>query len=218
MRGRADAGMAVGRLGGVGAQPGHELRDVVRRQRRLPDDRHRHVGDAADAVEIVHHVVFQVVVEGRRRGMRDVPDGDGVAIGRGARDAGHADRAAGAAGIVDDHGLAERLAHRFGNETRHRVGRTARGRGHNKGDGLVRIALGMGGNGERRGCGKGQRAGEKGATERGRRGHGGRLPKSFLYALSLRQRTADHNRHGIIQIPAIIPDGPFPATLLRRGR
>ena len=43
-------------------------------------------------------------------GLRNVVDRDGVAVGRRFGDAGHADGAAGAADILHDHALAERLA------------------------------------------------------------------------------------------------------------
>ena len=89
-------------------------------------------------IEVVDHVVPEVVVEGGRRRLRDVPDRDRVAIRRGPGDARHADRAAGAADILDEHGLAERPAHRFGDETRHRIGRAAGRRRHDERDRLGR--------------------------------------------------------------------------------
>ena len=125
MRGRADAGMAVGDLGFLRANPVEKLFDVLGRKSGLGHQRHRHVGDAADMVEIIHDVIFEIFIEGRRGGLRDVPDRDGVAIGRGLGDARHGDRAARAAEVLDDHGLAERPAHGFRDKARNGVGRAA---------------------------------------------------------------------------------------------
>ena len=76
MRGRADAGMAVGDLDLLRAYPVEQLVDVLGGNGGLGHQRHGHVGDAADVVEVVHDVIFEIVVEGRRGGLGDVPDGD----------------------------------------------------------------------------------------------------------------------------------------------
>ena len=53
-------------------------------------------------------------------------DVDGVAIGRGARDAADRDAAAGAADVLDDDRLAERRPHALGHDARGDIGRAAR--------------------------------------------------------------------------------------------
>jgi len=121
VRSRADAGVTIGSLGCFGLHPGQKLGHVVRGKGHLGNKRHRHVGDAAEMIEVVHDVVLETVIEGRRRGLADVPDGDRVAIGRGLGDARHADRATGAADIFNDHSLTERAAHRFSDQARNRV-------------------------------------------------------------------------------------------------
>jgi hypothetical protein len=68
-------------------------------------------------------------------------DADGVAVGRGAREAADADIAAGAGDILDHQRLTERGAHRLGEDARQRVGRAAGGKRRDHGDGPRRIAL-----------------------------------------------------------------------------
>ena len=70
----------------------------------------------------------------------DVVQQQRVAVGRGARDLGGAERAAGAADVLDDHRLAaERLAHRLGEVARDLVGRAAGGERDDDRDRLVGI-------------------------------------------------------------------------------
>ena len=69
-----------------------------------------------------------------------------------------AERTAGAADILDDHLLAEILGHRFRDEARHRVGRSAGSEGHDDCNGALRIGLG--------GCGVRQREGSAGKGDR----------------------------------------------------
>jgi hypothetical protein len=52
-----------------------------------------------------------------------------------------AEGAAGAADILDDHLLTERLGHGFGDQPRDRVGRPAGRERHDDGDRIVRIVL-----------------------------------------------------------------------------
>ncbi len=152
--GRADAGVGVGCRHALLLRPGEQLRDGARRQAGLADDRHRHIGDAADRIEVVDHVVPQVVVERGRGGVGDVPDRQRVAVGRGLRDPGHADGAAGAAQILDQHLLAQSAAHRFPDEAGDRVRRAAGSRGHHDGHRFRRIGrLGE------RGCKAGEHSG-----------------------------------------------------------
>jgi hypothetical protein len=76
-------------------------------------------------IEVVHDIVLETLIERRRRRLRNVPDSDGVAVGRSLGDASHADRTARAPNVLDHHGLAECPAHRFSNETRDRIGRAS---------------------------------------------------------------------------------------------
>ncbi len=78
-----------------------------------------------EVIEIPDDVVFEGVVKRGCCGMRDVPDRDGVSVGRRFRHPRHAERAAGAADVFDQHRLAEGAAHRLRNEAGHGVGRPA---------------------------------------------------------------------------------------------
>ena len=69
----------------------------------------------------------------------DLMQQDGVAVGRGARDAGRADHAAGAADVLDDDLLAEIVRHGVGEDARDRVGRPARWERHDQRNGPVGI-------------------------------------------------------------------------------
>jgi hypothetical protein len=57
-----------------------------------------------------------------------------VAIRIGLGDAGGAERAAGAADILDNDLLLQRIGHRLGDQTRHRIGRTTGREGDDDGD------------------------------------------------------------------------------------
>jgi hypothetical protein len=74
MRRRADTGVRVGRRTLLLLHPGDQLGGGFRLEIGLADNRHRHVGDAADGVEIVDHVVAEVIVERRGGRLRDMPD------------------------------------------------------------------------------------------------------------------------------------------------
>jgi hypothetical protein len=67
----------------------------------------------------------------------------GVAVGCRLGDLGRAQRAAGAADVLDDHGLVEQvarhLAQHLGQVARHLVGGAAGGERHDDGDGLVGV-------------------------------------------------------------------------------
>ncbi len=65
----------------------------------------------------------------------------GVAVGRGARGLGGADRAAGAGHVFDDDLLAEHRTDRLRDDAAEDVGRPARGERHDHGDGAVGILL-----------------------------------------------------------------------------
>ena len=88
---------------------GDELLQVVRRQilARSPAD--RLLGDQPDRLEVHVRLVGEVGVERDRGGVRaHVAERERVAVGIGARGAGRAGGAAGAADVLDDELLAER--------------------------------------------------------------------------------------------------------------
>ena len=87
-------------------------------------------------------IIFQVRREHGRGNMRAHAAGkQGVAVRRRRRDARAAERAAGAADILDHQLLAERLAHMLGDDPRDHVARAAGGERHHHRDGPRRIAL-----------------------------------------------------------------------------
>jgi hypothetical protein len=142
MRGRADAGHAVLHLLLIGLHVGLELLEGLGRQVLLGDQHHRVGAAEANRLEILLAVVGQRLVE------RDVDrerahmgEAQRVSIGSGARDLGDADRAAGAADILNDHLLAQRLAHALAEDARQGVGGAAGRERHDHGDRLVRIGL-----------------------------------------------------------------------------
>ena len=110
----ADADGAGRRLAGVGLEPLDQFLHVVRRQ-RLPADQHqRRRRQQRHGSEIVLHVELHRINRRRADKTRPVAEDHGVAVGLGAREAGHGDAAAGAADILDDQRLAEPNAHRLG--------------------------------------------------------------------------------------------------------
>ena len=64
-----------------------------------------------------------------------------VTVRIGGGDTAGAQRAAGAADILDDHLLAEHLGHRLRDQPGHGVGRPARGERHHHGDGALGVGL-----------------------------------------------------------------------------
>src|SRR5262245_35051834 len=64
-----------------------------------------------------------------------------VSVGMRRRHARTADRAATAADVLDDQGLAKNLSHPLGDAARHHVARTAGGERHHHSDGSDRIAI-----------------------------------------------------------------------------
>ncbi len=150
---RADAGVGVGHGVGVGLHVVDQLLERVRLEVLAGDDRHRHRGDEADRREVGLRVVGEIGVERRRRRHADVVQQQRVAVGRGAGRLGGAEGAAGAADVLHDDLLAERLRHRLGDQPGHRVGRPAGGEGHDDRDRPGRIVLGEGRGGDERRAG-----------------------------------------------------------------
>jgi hypothetical protein len=110
------------------------IRSASEREARM---RHDHVGrgrDQADRIEILARIVAEIVKQARRRPDRRAGGHhDGVAVRHALRDRARRDRPAGAAAVVDDYLLAERLAHLVGDAARHRAGAAAwRERNHER--------------------------------------------------------------------------------------
>src|SRR6185436_3357560 len=95
-----------------------------------------------DRLEILFRIVGEVRIERRRGGVRaHVADDNGGAVGRGARSAQRADRAAGANDILDHELLAEATGIDVGDDAAGDVGGAAGGEGDNHGDGTGRVVL-----------------------------------------------------------------------------
>ncbi len=87
----------------------------------------------------------QVRVDGRVDAVRaDGGDAQGVAVRRAAGDEGAADRAAGAAAVLDHHRLADLLAQRFGEDAADHVRGAAGREGHDQADRAVGIVAARG--------------------------------------------------------------------------
>ena len=112
----------------------------VRRQVVLGDHELGIVRNQRDRLEILLEIVVELVDDAADMGV-PLADVEGVAIGRGARDAPDTDAAAGAADIFDHDGLPERCAHPLGHDPRGGIGRSARRERHHQRDGARGIGL-----------------------------------------------------------------------------
>ncbi len=121
-------------VAGMRLHPGDQRFQVVRRQRLLGDQKLRIVRNQPDRLEIGLQIVVEIVDDAADMGV-PLADVDGVAVGRGAREPPDADRAAGAADILDDHRLAEESPHLVGDDAPGDVGRAARRERHDQRDG-----------------------------------------------------------------------------------
>ncbi len=142
VRGRADAAVRLLHAVAVLLQIGHEFTQILGRE-VLPCHDHRgRVRRETDRHEIPHGIVFQVRSEHRRGDMRAHAAGkQRIAVGVRLRHTRAADRAAGAADILDHHGLPENSCHLVRHDARDDVARTARGKRHDHGDRARRINL-----------------------------------------------------------------------------
>ena len=120
-------------VAGILLHPGDQRFEIVRRQRLLGDQKLRIVRDQPDRLEIGLQIVIEIVDDAADMGI-PLADVDGVAVGRGAREPPDADRAAGAADILDDHRLAEERPHLVGHDAPGDVGRAARRERHDQRD------------------------------------------------------------------------------------
>ena len=141
MRGRTDAGIGDGDGILVGLGVVDQPLQIGRLEVLAGDDGHRHLGDEADIFEGVQRVVCELPVQRRAGRHADVMEEQRIAVRLGVGDAAGAQRAAGAADILDDDLLAEILRHGFRDEARDRVGRAAGRKRHHNGDGAFRIGL-----------------------------------------------------------------------------
>ena len=130
----------LGVLSGL-LHPAHQLGDVVRRQRRTPRKGRRRGIDEPDADEILFGVEAEVRVERHARRKRHLMQQHGIAVGRGAGGTAGGDHAAGAADVLDDDLLAERLRHAVLDDARDRIGRAAGRERHHERDRTAGIGL-----------------------------------------------------------------------------
>ena len=126
---------------GFSRDVGDEALEIFRREIRLADDRHRHVGDQADRLKAFDRIVGQGLVEADAGRLADVTEQDRVAVRFRLGDAGRADRSAGAADIHDDDLLSQAAPHRFGDQAGDDVARPGGGERHHHRHRAVRIIL-----------------------------------------------------------------------------
>ena len=121
---------------------GDELLHILHRQRRVHYECGGHVRDDSDRREVIHRVVVELLDHRRVDGVPRRHHDQRVAVGRSA--CGHfgANRATGAAAVVDDHLLPEGLAHLGREHAADDVGISARGEGNDHPDGPGRKLLG----------------------------------------------------------------------------
>ena len=129
---RADAAAAVGDRVLLLLRPRDELGDRLRRHRRMHDEHVGHRADVRDVREALDRIVGRRLEHERRQAdRRGVRHHQRVAVGRGARDLGRADRRARAGLVVDDDRLAELLGQqrrRAGARRRRSIRRAERSR------------------------------------------------------------------------------------------
>jgi hypothetical protein len=142
MRGGADATVGLLHVRAVRLHVGNECLEIVDRQVLFRRDGRRRIGGKADRLEIRARVVTQVRVKHRRRHVRAHADRhDGVAVRIGRRGARGAERAAGAADVLDDDALVEMPAHAIGGDARHGVARPTGRERHDHHDRPRRVTI-----------------------------------------------------------------------------
>ena len=155
--GAAAARGAVVQLAGVGTRIGDHFLDGLERLAGVGYQQVGHVGHARQGREVLDGVEAGLGVERGIDGMRaHGAHEQRVAVGRRTCGGHGADVAARAGLVVHDHGLAQLLLQRLGDDARQDVGGAASGEGHEDGDGLAGEAvLGQGG-----GAGQGAEGGQ----------------------------------------------------------
>ena len=179
MGGAADAGRAIGELAAL-LRGGDQVLHGLEAARGV---HHRHVRDGAernDAGEVAHRIVAEIGIGRGRRRMRGGLDQQRVAVGLGLDDGGGADRAAGAAAVLDHDGLAELARQRVHHDAPDDVERAARRERDHGPDLARRIALRCRDPRQRRRRERGGGHGQECAA----RGHGRSLPRSLLFQSS----------------------------------
>ena len=140
---RAHTGAAIGHVRLVLLGIGDELLEVRHRQTCLGDQQQRRRPGEADRLEAGQRVVGQLLEQGGVGDVRaDRAEPDRVAVGRGVRELGQSDRAAGAADVLDHHGLLEVRRHALRHRAGQRVAGTAGRERHDQGERLGGKALG----------------------------------------------------------------------------
>ena len=124
VRGRAGAGRAEVQLALVGLGIGNELLKVARRQVLVGHQHQRHLGDQDHRIEIGNRVVLRLGIERLVLGVRaDGAEHELTTVLLALGDAAGAGHAPGAADVLDDHRLAQRLAHALPDDAAQHVGR-----------------------------------------------------------------------------------------------
>ena len=107
---RADTGMPVGQLAGIGFRIGDELLQALNRHRRMHGDAEKIGGHARNRIQVLDRIIERPALEQRLVDVRLRPaEQDRVAVGPGAGDGGGTERGAAAADVLDHHGAEQRL-------------------------------------------------------------------------------------------------------------
>ena len=151
MRGRAQPGVGDVERAAIGPDVIFEIAVGVGRQLGLANERHGHVVDHAQVLKVFQRLVLQLAVQAGGGGHANVPDQQGVAIGRSLGHLGGADGAAGAVDVFHHEVTAgQGFAHGLTQLACHQVGRAAGSERHHQRDRLgagVGLRLGKQGDG-----------------------------------------------------------------------
>ena len=146
MHGSARAAGSEIELAGRAAGGRHQPLDVLDR-RVAADYQHRgRVGDMHYRHEVLVDLIAQAAVKVRVGRQRELPQQQGIAVGRGARGSVVAYIGAATRAVVDDEGLAGALGELVGDQAGHIIAPAAGREGHDDGDRLRGVGrLGVGG-------------------------------------------------------------------------
>ena len=117
-------------------QPCQQLRQRFRRNSVLADDDHGIARQQHYRLQIVDEVAAKLVDRAVGDVGAETAEAHGVAVGRRVHDAADADGAAGACGVLHQDRLAKRRLHALGENSHHRIRRTAGGKRHHDSDGV----------------------------------------------------------------------------------
>ena len=121
--------------------PGDQLFQTVRREIVSRHEQHRRRRQQRHRRQVLQQIERKIVDRAGEDVRVQMPDADGVAVRRRARDARHADAAARAGHVLDDDRLAERHLHALGQNAPDGVRRPARAGRRDQRDGTGRIGL-----------------------------------------------------------------------------